>query len=228
MNKKLIISLMALIGVLICISPIMAAESNALSDYVLLDFNPFGGNSPNFTIDDLFIQKVKTEHTDSSGKTDKHTDYYLKFNLKTDSDSIDRYDMNITCLDENNKTIKTIESYVDKNGDFTVELPGVSKIKSANITIFDKDGKVLYNDSTSKIKTKENITQDEPKQQETTAKSSSSSSSAATYWASSNSGKFHNPSCEWAQKISGKNKVVFHSREEAINSGYVPCQVCSP
>ena len=114
------ISLIALIGALICISPIMAAENNALSDYVLLDFNPFGGNSPNFTIDDLFIEKVKTEHTDSEGKTDKHTDYYLKFNLKSNSDSMDKYDMNITCLDEKNKTIKTIKSYVDKDEDLSV------------------------------------------------------------------------------------------------------------
>ena len=58
--------------------------------------------------------------------------------------------------------------------------------------------------------------------------SSSSSSSGDTYWASSSSGKFHKPSCEWAQKISGKNKVVFHSRNEAISSGYQPCSVCSP
>ena len=57
---------------------------------------------------------------------------------------------------------------------------------------------------------------------------SSSSSSGSTYWASSSSGKFHNPSCEWAQKISSKNKVVFHSRDEAISSGYQPCSVCNP
>ena len=216
-----------MVSILICVSPIMAAENNALSDYVLLDFNPFGGNSPNLTIDDLIIQKVKTEHTDSDGKTDKHTDYYLKFNLKSDSDSIDKYDMNITCLDENNKPVKTIQSYVDKTGDIKVELPDVSKIKSAKITIFDKDGKVLYNDTTSKIKTKENVTSDEPKQ-DTSSSSSSSSSSGATYWASSNSDKFHNPSCEWAQKISSKNKVVFHSRDEAISSGFQPCSACNP
>ena len=225
MNKKLILFLIALTSILICASPIMAAENNALSDYVLLDFNPFGGNSPNFTIDDLFIEKVKTEHTDSNGKTDKHTDYFLKLNLKSNSDSMDKYDMNITCLDEKNKTIKTIKSYVDKDGDLSIELPDVSKVKGAKISIFDKDGKVIYNASTFKVNTKDNITQDEPKQEKTT---SQSSSSGGTYWASSSSGKFHNPSCEWAQKISSKNKVVFHSRDEAINSGYAPCQVCSP
>lgn len=58
--------------------------------------------------------------------------------------------------------------------------------------------------------------------------SSSSSSSGQTYWASSNSNKFHYPGCEWAQKISSKNKVVFNSREEALNSGYRPCEVCGP
>ena len=58
--------------------------------------------------------------------------------------------------------------------------------------------------------------------------SSSSSSSGTTYLASSSSGKFHKPNCEWAQKISSKNKVVFHSRDEAISSGYQPCSVCNP
>ena len=58
--------------------------------------------------------------------------------------------------------------------------------------------------------------------------SSSSSDSSATFWASKKSGKFHDPSCEWAQKISDKNKVVFNSRNEAIANGYTPCDVCNP
>lgn len=58
--------------------------------------------------------------------------------------------------------------------------------------------------------------------------STPSSSSSQTYWASANSDKFHNPSCEWAQKISGKNKIVFNSRDEALNNGYQPCEVCNP
>lgn len=58
--------------------------------------------------------------------------------------------------------------------------------------------------------------------------SSSSSSSSQTFWASKNSDKFHDPSCEWAQKISGKNKVVFNSRDKAISAGYRPCEVCNP
>ena len=58
--------------------------------------------------------------------------------------------------------------------------------------------------------------------------SSSDSSSGAVYWASDESDKFHKPSCEWAQKISPYNKIVYHSRQEAINDGKIPCHVCYP
>ena len=74
------------------------------------------------------------------------------------------------------------------------------------------------------MKKTKDITKDKPVEKKTT----SSSSSGSTYWASSNSDKFHKPSCEWAQKISSKNKVVFHSKDEAISSGYQPCSVCNP
>lgn len=55
-----------------------------------------------------------------------------------------------------------------------------------------------------------------------------SSSSSSEYWASAKSDKFHDPSCEWAQKISSKNKIVYDSREDAIADGKVPCSVCNP
>ena len=55
-----------------------------------------------------------------------------------------------------------------------------------------------------------------------------SSSSGTVYWASDDSNKFHYPSCEWAQKISPYNKIVYHSRQEAINDGRRPCHVCYP
>ncbi|MCI5738107.1 MAG: hypothetical protein MR277_08900 [Methanobrevibacter ruminantium] len=54
------------------------------------------------------------------------------------------------------------------------------------------------------------------------------SSSGAVYWASEKTDKFHKPSCEWAQKISDWNKIVFHSRQEALDSGRQPCEVCNP
>ena len=64
--------------------------------------------------------------------------------------------------------------------------------------------------------------------QEDSSSSQSSGSSGTVYWASDDSNKFHYPSCEWAQKISDWNKIVYHSREEAINDGRVPCHVCYP
>ena len=58
--------------------------------------------------------------------------------------------------------------------------------------------------------------------------SSSDSSSGTVYWASDDSNIFHYPSCEWAQKISPYNKIVYNSRQEAINDGKRPCHVCYP
>lgn len=230
MDKKYIISIFAIISVLICISPIMAAESNALSDYVLLDFNPFGSTDDALKIGNMSLQKINTQHTDVNGNTDKHTDYYLKLHVDYDGDSMGNYTIDIDCFDKNNKSIKKIQSHVDKKGDIKIKLSGVSKVKGANVTVYGNDGsKVIFNKSLTHVDVKDNITKDEPPKQETTsASSSSSSSSGQTYWASANSDKFHNPSCEWAQKISSKNKVVFHSRDEALSSGYQPCQVCSP
>ena len=225
MNKKILL-VIAIVSALICISPIMAAENNAFLDYALFDLNFLGGDShDNLTVENLTIEKVKTEHTDSNGKTDKKTDYFLNFKIKSNADSFGNYSVKIDCLDKNNKSIKTIDSYVDKEGSIKIPLSSPSAVAGVNVTINDSDGHVLYQNVTFKIKTTENITKDKPVEK---TESKNSASSSATYWASSNSGKFHNPSCEWAQKISGKNKVVFHSRDEALNAGYRPCQVCSP
>jgi hypothetical protein len=234
MDKKLMILLITIVTALICTSPVIAAENNALFDYALFDLNIFGGdsdsNADNINVSDLKIEKYKREHTDSNGKTDKKTKYYLIFNVTGKGDSFGNYSISIQCFDKNNKSFKTVDSYVDKEGKFRIPLSDSSAVKSVNVTIKDKDGKVLYQGNTSKIKNTEKVTKDQPveKKTESTSSSSSSSSSGQTYWASSNSNKFHYPGCEWAQKISGKNKVVFHSREDAVNSGYVPCQVCGP
>lgn len=55
-----------------------------------------------------------------------------------------------------------------------------------------------------------------------------SSSSDLVYWASTDSNKFHYSNCKWAQYIPSQNKIVYFSRQEAINDGKVPCQVCCP
>jgi len=51
---------------------------------------------------------------------------------------------------------------------------------------------------------------------------------AGEYWGSLKSNKYHYPSCEWAQRIKSDNLIVFHSPQEAIVAGYVPCKVCRP
>lgn len=49
---------------------------------------------------------------------------------------------------------------------------------------------------------------------------------AKRYVGSAQSNKYHNPSCEWAQKIT--HPVWFNSVAEAQAKGYVPCKVCKP
>lgn len=44
-----------------------------------------------------------------------------------------------------------------------------------------------------------------------------------------NSMKFHDPDCEWAQKISDRNRADYTgSREDLIEQGYTPCGGCNP
>jgi len=39
---------------------------------------------------------------------------------------------------------------------------------------------------------------------------------------------FHNPECSSAKKMSDENKVIFKTREEALNAGFKPCKRCNP
>ncbi len=48
------------------------------------------------------------------------------------------------------------------------------------------------------------------------------------FWGSTNSNKYHYPSCYWALQIHSENLRVFSSSTEARNAGYIPCQVCHP
>ena len=50
----------------------------------------------------------------------------------------------------------------------------------------------------------------------------------AKYVGNSNSSKFHRGSCGSVNKIAPNNKVIFNTREEAINSGYQACKRCNP
>lgn len=43
-----------------------------------------------------------------------------------------------------------------------------------------------------------------------------------------NSKKYHVVACQYAKKMSPKNRVEFSSTQEAEKAGYVPCKVCKP
>lgn len=55
-----------------------------------------------------------------------------------------------------------------------------------------------------------------------------SASGSGAYVGTVNSSIYHNPSCEWAKKISPHNLVNFDSPEDAKRKGYRPCKVCNP
>ncbi|RDV83043.1 nuclease [Ammonifex thiophilus] len=57
---------------------------------------------------------------------------------------------------------------------------------------------------------------------------STSKGGEAGYIGNARSKVFHRPDCEWAQKIAPHNRVEFRSREEALEAGYRPCEVCNP
>jgi len=50
----------------------------------------------------------------------------------------------------------------------------------------------------------------------------------AHFVGSKNSDKYHDPDCQWAQKISPQNLVEFEDETEAEAAGYAPCKVCKP
>jgi len=53
-------------------------------------------------------------------------------------------------------------------------------------------------------------------------------SDTGQYVASRKSNKFHRPSCGYVTRIKPEHLISFGSREQAINSGYIPCKVCRP
>ncbi|HNU95257.1 MAG TPA: Ada metal-binding domain-containing protein, partial [Bacillota bacterium] len=48
------------------------------------------------------------------------------------------------------------------------------------------------------------------------------------YYGSKSSNVFHYAWCRYVSNIKAANLRVFNSRQEAINKGYRPCQVCKP
>lgn len=48
------------------------------------------------------------------------------------------------------------------------------------------------------------------------------------YIGNKNSKKYHHADCSGAKDISEKNKIIFESKEQAVNEGYSGCKTCNP
>lgn len=51
---------------------------------------------------------------------------------------------------------------------------------------------------------------------------------SSAYVGNANTGKFHRSTCSQVRKMNPANVVELSSRDDAINSGYVPCKKCNP
>lgn len=51
---------------------------------------------------------------------------------------------------------------------------------------------------------------------------------ALAYVGNRNTRKFHHDNCSSVYQMKPSNRVYIETREDAINSGYVPCQRCKP
>lgn len=89
---------------------------------------------------------------------------------------------------------------------------------------------MFSNNNSSSDAQVENTDTVEPIKEDTSSSSDDSDASASSteYWASAKAEKFHLPTCEWAQKISENNKIIYQSREDAIADGKEPCGACNP
>ncbi len=61
-----------------------------------------------------------------------------------------------------------------------------------------------------------------------TVATSKTENSTISYIGNKNSKKFHLSTCSGAQDIKEQNKVMFESRDEAVENGYTPCKTCNP
>jgi micrococcal nuclease len=48
------------------------------------------------------------------------------------------------------------------------------------------------------------------------------------YIGNKHSTRFHRPGCEYAAQMADRNKIIFKTKEEALDSGYSPCRTCKP
>lgn len=77
--------------------------------------------------------------------------------------------------------------------------------------------------------TQPDVTPTQPPQTEQPTDPPSGGGTDCDYILNTNSMKFHDPNCEWAQKISSKNRRDYSgSRDDLLEQGYSPCGSCRP
>lgn len=223
-NKKIIVCLFVLLF---------------LSCGVVSAFDLFGDS---YTYDDIRIGGFTAGVSDYSSAGEVDYGYYANYFLEQVSSSLEgsqivtyfysgdelvEFDDGRSVCNNSTMIIDT-DSAVDGN-DYVVgillhskELVNVTHVK---IVVIEK-GKVVFNATHSF--SMDNAKKFGSNNDKSAVDTSDSSSHQYTYVASTNSDKFHEPYCSQAQRINDANKITFSSREEAINAGYEPCNICYP
>ncbi len=188
---------------------------------------------------DQFLKKVKPNHAVISvGSNNKygHPDQTILDRLNNIGAKIYRTDENGTIV------------FTSNGSQLTVKLKKTTQAKKENAPPKQKAEKPKK----TKEETKQNVSQSSQTEQNQSTKSKSGGSGGgnkggggsgnkapkppetnpepitSSYLGNSNTKKFHVASCGHAKRIASHNRVNFNSREEAANSGYVPCKVCKP
>ncbi len=142
----------------------------------------------------------------------------------------------VTCYDKDGNIVTTDWAYVENTDipsqgqskfSFYINDPN-NKITKYNIKILDAD-KSLYTTPTANTSTTTTSTSNSGSSSSPgTGSSHSPSKTSGSYIANANTGVFHYSWCHYVNRMNEENKVLFTSREAAINAGYRPCKVCDP
>ena len=208
--------------------------------------------TPELDVDNLYVEKYKITTKYTSGKVE--TDYYIDYSFDVVySKSIDEISGEINFYDKKGNLIEYDRFTDGVHGGyytFTIDKEVYKKIDSAELKIFNHENDEYFDIiNTSKIHKGENSVDkidDVIEYTPTTTSTASSSSSYdydsysssynsypdtsgyGNYIGNSNTHKFHESFCSWADNIKPGNRVSFSSREDALSSGYSPCGHCNP
>ena len=208
--------------------------------------------TPSIDIDEFYVDKYIETTKYESGKTDK--DYFIEYSFYVmDSKALDYISGVVIIYDKKGNYLfeDSFSSYNDGPNVYqytlNVEKTIYKKMGSVELVLSTSDGNVLTYMTTYDIKNGGNIKDyvddvidytPEPRISSTSSSSSSYSYDSSSYdtdndvygdyIGNSNTHKFHQSFCSWADNIKSGNQVSFSSRQEAIDSGYSPCGHCNP